>query len=101
MFQRSLYAALLTLLALSGPAQAQSYREVIPAPERPPVTINEDGSRVLAGSVLPDWIVVQNLFFFASESTVPPRRWQSFLEELGHHPRALISATARVLAASP
>lgn len=94
---------LLTVVLVSVSVQAswaQTQREVIPADPEPEFEVREDGTMVLRGDLLPDFLVIQNFFFTAhSDAKIGAGPWQSFLEDVGIDPSseaaAILSRRAR------
>lgn len=103
---------LLTVVLVSVSVQAsraQTVREVIPADPQPDFEVREDGTTVLRGDLLPDFLVIQNFFFTAHNRGArlgggplvdrAGGAWQSFLEDIGIDPSseaaAILSRRAR------
>jgi len=94
---------LLTVVLVSVSVQtswAQTVRVVIPADPEPEFEVREDGTTILRGDRIPDFLAIQNFFFTAhSDAKIGAGPWQSFLEDVGIDPKseaaAILSRRAR------
>lgn len=92
---------LLTVVLVSLSVQASWAQTLrIPAEPEPEFEVREDGTTVLRGDLLPDFLVIQNFFFTAhSAAKIGAGPWQSFLEDVGIDPSskaaAILSRRAR------
>lgn len=94
---------LLTVVLVSVSVQAswaQTQRRITPADPQPEFEVREDGTTVLRGDLLPDFLVIQNFFFTAhSAAEIGAGPWQSFLEDVDIDPSseaaAILSRRAR------
>jgi hypothetical protein len=94
---------LVTVVLVSVSVQtswAQTVREAIPADSEPEFEVREDGTTILRGDRIPDFLAVQNFFFTAhSAAQLRGQHWQFFLENVGidpsSEPAAILSRRAQ------
>lgn len=74
------------IMAVALQAPGQSVREVTPAQRQPAIEVRPDGTQVLRGQALPQFLVVQNFFIIAHAASTDPGSWRGFLDQLGLSP---------------